>query len=80
MMCVKRLRVFSQAIWAISNLYCGAACHPQPRVTGVANTISNLYVGAALPFFSNLICCPNEPHACIFLQMLAHSHRAQVLF
>ena len=29
---------------------------------------------------SDLICCSDEPHACIFLQMLAPSHRAQVLF
>ena len=31
-------------------------------------------------FVSDLICCPDEPHACICLQMLAPSHRAQVLF
>ena len=30
--------------------------------------------------FPDLICCPDEPHACILLQMLAPSHRAQVLF
>ena len=29
---------------------------------------------------SDLVCCSDEPHACIFLQMLAPSHRAQVLF
>ena len=28
----------------------------------------------------DLICCPDEPPACILLQMLAPSHRAQVLF
>ena len=28
----------------------------------------------------HLICCLDKPHACIFLQMLAPSHRAQVLF
>ena len=32
-------------------------------------------------YSSGLICCSDEPHACIFLhQMLAPSHRAQVLF
>ena len=31
-------------------------------------------------YFSDLICCPDEPHAYIFLQMLAPSYRAQVLF
>ena len=51
-----------------------------PRMHPYMHAYMHTHKHAQQRHFSDFICCPDESPACIFHQMLAPSHSAQVLF